>query len=460
MNHTKKLIAWLLMAAMPATAAAAETVALPCAAEPVEAVVLERYPSYALDSETGLWSVRANPADALLDRFWSYAEVNSTALCAFSLELEGDVSTGIGSPVLQFYYSGSRRLSATAVSILADGVRYDFAAASREIARDGDTAELVSAPLTEEALSAVNAMMAAEEVSVRLIGERTYTAELDRDAAGTRTRIEAASLNGLEAGLALLDDAGLNEYDLWDLSAAAWESRYGFAPAFEAAPVVKEVGGESVSDDFGMVEYGDQTRAAKAAQQALIDAGFMSGSATSTFGENSVSAARRAQHWLGRIETGCMDAQLERALIEGVANEAAVEPEWQTLGGAAQLCLNRWWFAGGVSASNAPGNVQSAVNADNLLLIADGMIRNISADELRLFTQATARVVLNGSTGYEATLLCECDDGSRLDMTMLPMAQARLVVYAETPGWLAQDESAAWSLELTIGGETIEYELQ
>ena len=45
-------------------------------------------------------------------------------------------------------------------------------------------------------------------------------------------------------------------------------------------------------------------------------------------------------------------------------------------------------------------------------------------------------------------------------MTMLPMAQARLVVFAEVPGWLAQDAQAQWSLEITAGGETMEYELQ
>lgn len=458
MKNSKKLLAWLLMSGLTVTGASAEA-ALTRAAAPVEIAGFERYPSCIVNEETGRWSVRANPADALLDRFWTYAEVNSASVCAFALEIEGDADTGVWSPVLHFYYSGSRKLNATAVSVLADGVRYDFAASSAEIAHENAAAELVSAPLTKDALSAVQAMIAAENVSVRIIGERTYTAELDRDATGTRTRIEAASLNGLEAGLALLEEAGLSEYDLWDLSAADWENIHGFAPAFETAQVVNEVGGESVADDFGMVEYGDQTRAARAAQQVLIDAGFMSGSTSGTYGENSVSAARRAQKWLGRIETGCMDAQLERALAEGVCAEKADAVEWQNLG-MAQLQLNRWWFADGVSAVDAPESVQSAANADNTLAIVDGMIRNVSSDDLKLFTQASAKVVYNGTAAYEATVLCECDGGTRLDMTMLPMAQARLVVFAEVPGWLAQDESAAWSLQITIGGETMEYELQ
>ena len=459
MKNSKKLLAWLLMSGLTVVGASAESAALPRAAVPVEIADLERYPSCAVSEETGRWSVRANSADALLDRFWTYAQANSTSVCAFGLEIEGDADTGVWSPVLRMYYSGSRELNATAVCVLADGMRYTFAASSEEIAHEGDTAERISVPLTREAVLALRSANAVGGVSVRIIGEKTYTFELDPDATGTRSRIEAASLSALDAGLALLNAVGFDGYELWDLSAADWENVYGVAPAFESAPVVMEIGGESLSDDFGMVEYGDQTRAAKAAQQALIDAGFMSGSASGTFGENSASAARRAQHWLGLIETGCMDAQLEKALKEGVCIEETDDGEWQNLG-AAQLQLNRWWFAGGVSATNAPESVQSAANTDNTLAIADGMIRNVSADDLKLFTQVSAKVIYNGTAAYDATVLCECDGGTRLDMTMLPMAQARLVVFAEVPGWLAEDAQAQWSLQITIGGETMEYELQ
>jgi len=459
MKNMKKTLAWLLLAAMPMTGAAAETAALNRACAPAEAGVLERYPSWACDEATGRWTVRANPADALLDRFWTYAKNNSAALCAFSVEIEGDARTGVWTPVLRVYYSGSRRLNASAVCVLADGVRYDFAASSAEIACDGDTAELISAPLTADALAVLDAMISAEEVSIRLIGERTHTAELNAGAESTRARIEAASLGTLEAAKALLAEAGASGYALWDLSAAAWKSEYGFAPAFSFAQVVSEVGGAAVSDDFGMVEYGDQTKAVKPAQQILIDAGFMSGSVSGTFGENSVSAARRAQKFLGMIETGCVDAQLEKALADGVAAQAKDEIQWQTLGSTVQMTLDRWWFTGGVSASAEPDSVQRVYNADNVFLAADGLIRNISADELKLFTGVKARV-LCGSAAYDATVVCECGEGTALDVSMLPMAQARLIVYAEVPGWLAQEEGMQWSLEISCGGETAEYELQ
>lgn len=460
MKNMKKTLAWLILATMPMTGAAAETFALNRAAAPIESQAFERYPSWTCSDETGKWTVRANPADALLDRFWSYAADNSASVCVFSVEIEGNSRTGIWTPVLRFYYSGSRKLETSAVCILVDGIRYDFAAQSETVTHDRDTAEMISVPLTSDALEAVKAMLAADEVSVRLIGARTYTTELDLDATNTRTRIEAASLNTLTAAISLLNEAGISEYALWDLSAAAWKSEYGFTPAYASSAVVKKIGDISLTDDFGMVEYGDQTKAVKVAQQALIDAGFMSGSTASTFGNNSVNAAKRAQKFLGMIETGCMDAQLENALINGLPTETTVERQWQSAGDAVQLSLDRWWFADGVSAANAPDSVQIVYNADNVFLAADGMIRNISDADLKLFTGLKARVIYNDSASYDATVVCESGEGTALDVSMLPMAQSRIVVYAEVPGWLASQSDASWRIELTCGGETVEYTLQ
>lgn len=462
MKRLGKVLVWVLLAAMVLTGTACAE-AIGCAAAPLEIQRFENYPSYALDGVSGKWSVRANPADALLDRFWTYIHANSAALCAFTLEAEGSALTGVWSPVLRFYYNnGSRLINADAVSVLVDGVRYDFAASSAEVvSAQGDKAECISVPLNAESLGVVSAMLEGEEVQVRLFGDTVYTAELDMETTVSRRRIEAASVSGLEAAMALLNEIGVNEYALWDLSAAAWKSEHGFAPAFSKNEVVKMLGDVEIADDFGMVVRGAQTRAVKPAQEALIAAGFMSGSTTGTFGDASTAAAKRAQKFLGMIETGCMDAQLEQALLGGRTLESHERVyEWTQLGDSVEIELDRYWFADGVSAQNAPRNVQSVFNGDNTLLAADGMVRNISAGELRLFTGLEAKVVYGGKYEFEATVLCESDEGSALDMTMLPMAQARLVLYAEIPAYLAQDNGAQWTVVLSAGDAGIEYELQ
>ncbi|MBE5772772.1 MAG: peptidoglycan-binding protein [Clostridiales bacterium] len=459
MNKAKKFIAGMLTAAVM-MAGSAFAAGIERAAMPVPEENLKRYPSYTCDEATGKWTVRTNQADGLMDRFWTYGKANSVALCAFDLELEGNGLTGVITPVLRFYYMDGLEINATAVSILVGDTRYDLAAASDEVMNDRYAAERISAPLTREAMALVDALLNTDTASVRLIGDRIYTFELDLDTTNTRRRIEAASLNGIESAAALLDEAGMNGFGLWDLSAAAWETEYGFAPAFARSTVVKTIGETAVTDDFGMVMRNDQTRAAKAAQEVLIENGFMSGTATSTFGQNSSAAARRAQHYLGMIETGCMDAQLAEALAQGVSVQQPVQAELTELGGKAAVSVDRYWFANGITAANAGQCLYTVSNSDNVFIAADGLIRNISGQEMRLFTQVDAKVVYNDGYEFEANVVCERDGGASLDMIMLPMAESRLIVYAEIPARLAAEQDASWRIVLTVDGESLEYELQ
>lgn len=457
----KRFFAWILIAAMLATGSTAACAAgLQRAAECMDIAEFERYPSFTWDESTGKWSVRTNQADGLMDRFWTYGKANSTALCAFAVELEGNAQTGIWTPVMRFYYMDGLEINATAVSILVGEERFDLAAASEEIANERYTAEMISAPLNEQAMDLLNALLNTDNASVRLIGERIYTAELDLDTTNSRRRIEAASLNGIESAVALLNEAGIDSYGLWDLSAAAWEAEYGFAPAFARSTVVRTIGETEVTDDFGMVVRNSQARAAKTAQEILIEYGFMSGTATGTFGENSMSAARRAQHYLGMIETGCMDAQLEKALAAGPEDQASSEKNLIGIGECVSIALDRYWFATGIAPANTSEGFYTVNNRDNVFLAADGWIRNISSEEIRLFTQVEASIVYNDTYSFEANVVCERDAGTSLDAAMLPMAQARMIVYGEVPAWLQTEAEGTWRIELAANTESIEYELQ
>lgn len=454
MKRTKKVLAWMLLAAMPMTCAAgAETVQR--AAVPVEISNFEHYPSYNCDAETGRWSLRANEADALIYRFEDYVDDNGGELCAFWLEVRGNVITGVWTPVLCIRHEGVDEIEARAVSVLADGVRFDLTA--RTVSAK-DEPELICAPLTQEAVEALRSLPGAEEVQIRLLGEEIYTAEINLDTTSSRRRIEAASLNGIAAGLALLDSFGAQEYALWDLSEADWKQQYGFAPLFAKSAVEDTLGEAALTDDFGMVEYGDQTKAARIAQEILIDAGFLSGSASTTYGRSAEAAARRAQQYLGMAETGCMDAQLASALEQGRAEEEEAVAEWRALGNMAQVVVDRFWLADGVAAMNAPESVQTVYNSDNVMLVIDGMIRNTSSEELKLFSGVEAKAVFGAAVEYEATVLCETNGGAALDMSLLPMAKARMIVYAEVPAELAKE--SGWVIRLTAGDASVEYVLE
>lgn len=457
----KKTMVWILALMLCLSAVTAQAATLGQAAKLVDSKNLERYPSYTRNDESGKWSVRANAGDALIARFWADGAQYAESLCMFALEAEGNAKTGVMTPVVRFYYRcGTKPLNVSAVSLLADGVRYDFAAQS-EVIRNGRTnAEVVSVPLTQEGFAAVCSLSAAQRASVRLIGESDmYTTELDVSAAGARKQMEAASLSGLADAVALLESAGFDAYMLWDLSVAAWETEYGFAPAFESGEVSQMIGEIATTDAFGMVALDDRSKAAIPAQQALVDAGFMSGTPKAQFDETASDAARRAQHFYGLIETGCVDAKLLSVLAgeESVKEEEAIAAA--NLSDMAEITLNRYWFAGAVSAAQS-AEIRSASNADNALLVADGVIRNLSMEELRLFMQMEARVIYNDTYAYDAVMLCERDAGTSLDSAMLPLAQSRLIVYAELPAYLAQDENASWRLEITAKDQSIDYELQ
>jgi len=168
----------------------------------------------------------------------------------------------------------------------------------------------------------------------------------------------------------------------------------------------------------------------------------------------------RAQQYLGRVPTGCADAALLDALAEGRKAETKAAPAMQPIGEKAELCVERYWFAGGVSASANAESLRTTANADNVFLAADGAIRNLDVQELHLFMQMKADVVYNGKYAYEAELAVETSGGTALDSRLLPMAQARLIAYAEIPSALAADENAQWSIVFELDGESLTIDLE
>lgn len=464
MKQYQKIIAGALMLAILGTTGSAST--LNRAAQRVDVKALERYSNFESIQVEGRWQARTYQAEGLLDRFWTYGRANGTAMCIFNLEIEGQGQTGIWTPVLRFYYVNGRAIHASAVSILIDGVRYDLAAASEEVTDDGYRTEVISAPLNVQSVQVLEALLNGESVAIRLMGDRVYTTALDRDTTNSRRRIEAASLSGLGYGVDLMARLGGDDYNLWDLSDGLWQVAHGFEPAFQKITVENTLGDTPVSDDFGMVIYASQTRASRVAQEYLIEWGMMSGTANATFGESALAATRRAQRYLGRIETGGMDGDLVRAMDEALSGSEGresrenLERDVKTLGQTAMIALDRYWFAESVSAEKGLKSLYSASNGDNVLLIADGWIQNISDSEMRLFTQLDAQIVYNDQYRFEAHILCQRDEGAALDVSLLPLAQSRMIVYGEVPGWLADQADGVWRMEIANGGESLEYELQ
>lgn len=458
MKNAVKLILCLMMAVMLLSSACAQGVE--CAAQMVKLNDWKHYPSFAWNEETGDWSVQSYQADALVARFWNYGMKNSSRTVVFHLAAEGSSLNGVWTPVLRFYHIDGEKINARAVSVLVNGERYDLAASSGEVKNGRYTAECITVPLNADGMQVVEKMMNADIVTVRLIGQEVYTAEIDRNATTERRRMEGASLAQLEDGMTLLKELGAESYDLWDLSADAWETGHGYRPAVTVGSVGDSLCESALTDKLGMVIYEGTGDAVVTAQKRLIEYGFLMGTPYWMFDDNAVEATLRAQRFMGRVPTGCYDEALDQALAAGRQMQAEEAPAMQKLGSAAEAAVERFWFAGGVSASRSMESLRSVVNKDNVFLVADGLIRNPGVEELHLFMQVEASVIYNGQYAYEAELVCEAGEGTALDTTLLPLAQSRLIVYAEIPAALAQDAQAQWSIQLEADGETLVIDLK
>ena len=427
------------------------------AARAFEPAQFAHLPSYMQDEQTGKWSVQPYQADALVDRFWTFGMKNSARTVVFHLAAEGDARTGVWTPVLRFYHIDGETINARAVSVMLDDVRYDLAASSQEIRNGRYTAECITVPLNAEAMALIDLILSAQSVAVRMIGEKVHTVQLDPTLTGSRAVLEVESLAQLQSGADLLKALGADSYALWDLSAQAWEREYGYRPAVTQTKVEAI---EGQKDTLGMILPDASGTAVTQAQEVLAAYGFLSGTPAKTFDANAVNAVLRAQNYLGRVATGCYDSALAAALEEGRKAQPEKEYDRKPLGNVAKVAVDRFWFADAVSASADPDAVRSVANKDNVLLIADGLISNLSAEEMHLFMQLKAEVVYNGTYAYKAELVCECSGGTQLDVRLLPLGEARLIVYAEIPAQLAADEQAQWNIVLEADGEQLVIALQ
>ncbi|MEG2710675.1 MAG: peptidoglycan-binding domain-containing protein, partial [Clostridia bacterium] len=311
------------------------------AAAQFDPAVFERTPGYAFDAASGAWRVAAGAADALMEEL---SRTNVARACLMRLEYQGNAATGLIQPVLVWDVVGEA-LSADAVSILLDGVRYDVQVL-REAEKLGERkVERLTAPLTREGMALLAALGQADVVKLRFHGKKTYTTEIDLNYAGSdaKKKLEA----GARHCLTLQGAPDLSDYALWDLNAAAWQAAHAFAPCIQRTPFPGKL-----SD---MVSPGTSGSRVRALEKALISAGYLAGSADATYTTRTRDAIKRAQKALGRIESGSGDAALLAQLTQGAQGSENTQGNESTDGsGRAQ----------GSESADGSGRAQDSESAD------------------------------------------------------------------------------------------------
>ena len=454
----RKLVSLSLALCLLCSAALAQE--LPLAAGYPDLTALTRYAAWQED-ENGQWSVHSNETAAALYQLGSEQQAQAAYFC---LALSGDREEGIIQPELVFYYTGYTGylpVNPDTASVAADGIRYDFACVTDTAEMGRVTCQVLRAPLDRAGLDAVRRIASAEKVSVRLTGtgSYTFTPELKDTYASTKAQVEASSLKGMTAMLDELDALDIADYDLWDLNKARWTRLYGEKYGMERA----ELDGEPVADNitlseaFGMLSAGDNGQSVRALQELLMEKGYMQfRTADGSFGEGTIRAVKAARRYLGMMECGIADAAFIRALQTGKAYDAAEAslPEKTAVGETCAVSLDKYWFARAVSSEK--GDLRTADNGDDLLLIVSGRIENTTAAELTMYRQVTAALTL-GEVEIPCTVEVVLDRGARFDAFLPALSEAPMVIYAEIPARAAEMEG--WTLALTAGEETVEYTL-
>lgn len=445
---------------------------------------LETYSGFSLDESIGEWRLSSNQALAMLDEVQSGAlsGYSSKGSCFFELCISGNEKTGWIQPALMVYYVGSRRMEPSAVSFLLDGVRYDLSLIPADPI-EGSSMECMTAALNQDGLALMKKMAQADELKLRLHGNKIYSTTLKSkvsSSANSRVQVESASLKTLEPVLSALDVLNIEAYNRWDENARIWEKKNGQKPLFAQTVLAEQTALEDApkpTGSWGMLIVGDKGSSVRSLHKRLGQAGYLVDADSSRFDKLTRKAIMRFQQLNNLVPLGSAD-QLTLNLLFGATLETqAAKPESQSkpiaitesetaaqrglvysVENVAAISLERCELARQVSPSGAIDGTGAVgvANSDNLLFIARGTIQNLSAEELNFYFQLPATLVYDGKYTFPCTLQCEADGGLRFDAALLPMAQADLVVTAEIPESLVE-QSGDWALSFNLGSSQLTY---
>ena len=439
-------------------ASAALGESIPRADDGINVDALTRYDSWT-EERNGDFTVSGDEASLLERAYRERADKNglSDALM-FEMVLEGNTQTGVSYPVLKVLYTGRTAANPRALLITLDDTTCVFPLNAE--ARSGTRVETGVCYLTGEALSFLSRLYESREASVCLLGDGQLIVEAKkRDGyyPSAAAEFAAESLRALSLPGGAPD---FTAYGLEDLARQAFAARHGNA----RMPELRQKGASgSVTTDagFGLIGAGAAQNAIRDTQALLAARGFLKNGTGKVINDDMRAAVLRAQKRYGLLETGYADARLldilSGAAAEPVDADAAEAYAYTQTSEKARFALNRWWTASGVDTTQT-GSLKTAADADNVLILADGVIQNRSAEALSLSWDVSATCTYEGQWSFPANVYCEKNGGESFAGTLGILARARLVVACEVPAYLLE-EGGAWTLTLNLGTESFAYEL-
>lgn len=452
----KKVLCCMLCLWLIAFSALGESI--PRANGRLDVDVLALYDSWT-EERNGDFTVSGDAASHLERTYLERASRNglSDALM-FEVLLEGNAQTGVACPVLKVLYTGRTAASPRALLITLDDITCVFPLNAEP--GTGARVEIGVCYLNAEALSFLSQLYEAREASVCLLGDGQLIVEAKKREGYYPSAAAEFAAESFRA-LSLPDGApDFTGYGLEDLARQVFAARHGEV----RLPELRQKGSSgSVMTDaiFGLIGSGATADAVRDTQALLAARGFMKTGTGRMIDDDMRAAVLRAQKRYGLLETGYADAKLLKLLAGETAETMDAETTevyvYAQTSEKARFALNRWWTASGVDTTQT-GGLKSAADADNVLILADGVIQNQSAEALSLSWDVSATCTYEGQWSFPANVYCEKNGGESFAGTLGILARARLVVACEVPAYLL-DEGGTWMLTLGIGTESFSFEL-
>lgn len=414
----------------------------------------ERYASFTMNEE-GLWEAYNTDGVRMLAEAEAGSVKNSMNNGAVLLipSVRGDAQRSYTQVVLHAYVFRYSPVNVQGISIVTGGVRYDIVTGGISQKVGIYACERIDIPLDETGLEMLKSI-SENGCSIYVYGSgKPFIAEVSAD----------DGLTAVRSLLAELPEEYSDGYCLWNENAARW-------PDDRKLICSASIDGSDEYDamlikPFDIMDVSVRENV-KLLQGMLAERGFYAGQQDGKYGEGTRSAVIAAQRYYGLTQTGIPDRQLLECLAENTPAEEASYTAESVLTdyGVVQLSLDGYWFADCLTpvAGMHSGSDILPYSPGNTLLIADGMITNSHCEEVNLPIIMSAELVLDGKYRYPCTIRCEKTGTVYYSTSLIPLEQARLLIYAEVPA--KATEIADRKLMITIysdsGEITVEHDLK
>ena len=421
----KKLILFILSLLIFAGSCGAFAAEVPACAVADMHVPFERYASFTMD-EDGMWTSRNTDAARILTEAEAGSVKNSmnNGVVLLIPSVRGDSERSYAEVVLHVYIFRYSPVNVQGISIVAGGSRYDIVADAETEKIGYYSCERIDIPLDKTGLEMLKSI-SEEGCSLYIYGTgKHFMADITAD----------EELTAVRSILAVLPEVYIEGYNLWNENAARWPDDR--KPVQTVSPDSAGEYDELLIAPFDIMDISVRDNV-KLLQGILAENGFYTGQQDGKYGDGTRSAVIAAQCYYGLLQTGLPDRTLLRCLAgdepESVESEASSSDITDC--GILQISMDSYWVAERLTPTEGiqTGNDVTPMNSGNMLLIVEGTIVNTDTEELQLPIALSAELVIEGKYIYPCTIRCENGGMSYYGTSLIPLEEARLVIYAEIP---------------------------